>query len=146
MPTADIPFYLIGLNTNLYYKSNHETEGLEDPFGQFAWLESLLTEIRAEGKKVIFSKIRPLKPVAALAISDNRTFFLSLQALIFAHVPPGKFERFYQYYVEIEEHGYPWFSHDFNEKYLNVLSEFSDIVPVQIYGHHHTDLWKVCFE
>jgi len=44
---------LLGLNTNLYYKYDRVTRGLQDPAGQYAFLESSLIAARANGKKVM---------------------------------------------------------------------------------------------
>ena len=40
-------FYFIGVNTNLWYRSNHyEFTNPDDPMGQFEWLESKLEQAR----------------------------------------------------------------------------------------------------
>lgn len=59
-------------------------------------------------------------------------FPLAFQVLLFSHVPPGKFERFYQYYEEIGENGFPWFSSDFNEAYLDLVHQFADVLLPQV--------------
>ncbi|XP_072276651.1 acid sphingomyelinase-like phosphodiesterase 3b [Pyxicephalus adspersus] len=56
---------IIILNTNLYYDSNSVTANMEDPAGQFAWLENQLTDASQKGEKVF----------------------------IVSHVPPGYFEK-----------------------------------------------------
>ncbi|XP_046572572.1 acid sphingomyelinase-like phosphodiesterase 3b [Haliotis rubra] len=66
---------IIGLNTNIYYKSDKLTADMTDPTGQFAWLEGVLQKAKTDGEKV----------------------------LITAHVPPGihvpgKVKRFYTHY------------------------------------------------
>ena len=63
--------------------------------------------------------------------------------LLFAHVPPGKFERFYQYYSEMEQYGFPWLSETFNTKFVDLMNKYSDVFAIQLFGHHHTDSWKV---
>ncbi len=63
--------------------------------------------------------------------------------LLIAHIPPGKFERFYQFYKEENQFGFPWFRDDFNNRYLDILEEFSDVIHLQLYGHHHTDTFKI---
>ena len=60
---------LLSLNTNLWYKSNKFVQDLEDPASQFSWLERILRDCETQGRSVI----------------------------IFGHIPPGKFERFYQF-------------------------------------------------
>ncbi|KAM6428755.1 acid sphingomyelinase-like phosphodiesterase 3b [Liasis olivaceus] len=56
---------IIVLNTNLYYENNNRSIGLEDPGGQFQWLQTLLTKASETGEKVY----------------------------IIGHVPPGFFEK-----------------------------------------------------
>ncbi|KAM3829827.1 acid sphingomyelinase-like phosphodiesterase 3b isoform 2-T2 [Vipera latastei] len=56
---------IIVLNTNLYYESNNWSMSLEDPGGQFQWLQTLLTKASETGEKVY----------------------------IIGHVPPGVFEK-----------------------------------------------------
>ena len=64
-----------------------------------------------------------------------------MQVFLFAHIPPGKFERFYQTYEE--KQGFPWFNPDYNKKYLGTLQNYSDVLHLQLYGHHHTDMFKL---
>lgn len=45
---------MIVLNTNLYYENNNETISLEDPGGQFQWLQDILTHAADAGEKVFF--------------------------------------------------------------------------------------------
>jgi hypothetical protein len=40
------------------------------------------------------------------------------RVLIFSHIPPGKFERFYQQMAEVDYPGFHWLADAFNEKYL----------------------------
>ena len=112
-----LPFTLLGLNTNVFYKSNDLVdEDDDDPLGQLSWLESQLRDCRE---------------------SDTR-------ALIFAHVPPGKFERYYQPYDGEEGgYGFPWFRADLNDQFLKIIDDYSDVIAGQFYGHHHTDMVKV---
>ena len=110
------PFLLMGLNTNLWYRSNKiDFDQPEDPLGQFAWMESKLDQARIDSEKV----------------------------LLFAHIPPGKFERFYQYFQEESQHGFPWFKPQYNTKYMDILVRYADILHLQLYGHHHTDTFKL---
>lgn len=41
------------------------------------------------------------------------------------------------------QRGFPWFRPDFNDKYLSLLSNYSDVIHIQLYGHHHTDTFKI---
>jgi hypothetical protein len=64
---SKLPFHLIGLNTNIYYRSNGLVAPDDfDPLGQFEWLKDILTECQVKGEK----------------------------AFIFGHISPGKFERY----------------------------------------------------
>ncbi|XP_062996855.1 acid sphingomyelinase-like phosphodiesterase 3b [Elgaria multicarinata webbii] len=56
---------MVVLNTNLYYDNNNQTMGLEDPGGQFQWLQDTLARASEAGEKVY----------------------------IIGHVPPGFFEK-----------------------------------------------------
>lgn len=43
---------IIVLNTNLYYTQNNRTAGMEDPGGQFQWLEDMLNNASKAGEMV----------------------------------------------------------------------------------------------
>ena len=86
---------LVSLNTNLWYKSNHYTSDMADPGDMLAWLDSVLTSVQER----------------------NAT------AWVIGHIPPGKFERFYQKcgeYKGCDTHGgyygFHWLTEDFNQK------------------------------
>ena len=89
---------LISLNTNLWYKSNRHVQDLTDPANQFSWLEGILAEREREGRSVI----------------------------ILGHIPPGKFERFYQFcgeYKGCDTHGgyqgFHWMRSDFQSFFIH---------------------------
>jgi hypothetical protein len=46
------------------------------------------------------------------------------RVLIFSHIAPGKFERFYQQMAEVDYPGFHWLADAFNEKYLGRQREF----------------------
>ncbi|XP_033758813.1 acid sphingomyelinase-like phosphodiesterase 3b [Pecten maximus] len=46
---------IVALNTNLYYTSDKLTANLTDPAGQFAWLETLLTNSSVNNEKVLIT-------------------------------------------------------------------------------------------
>ncbi|KAK7078099.1 Acid sphingomyelinase-like phosphodiesterase 3b [Halocaridina rubra] len=54
--------------------------------------------------------------------------------IIAAHAPPGYFERFAVI---------PFFSEDYNDIYVDHLNDFGDVIMGQIYGHEHTDSFKL---
>ena len=56
---------------------------------------------------------------------------------IVAHVPPGMFEL-----VE----GMSWFYSEFNRKYLDILLRYTDVIRAQMYGHEHTDSFRILFD
>ncbi|WAR24739.1 ASM3B-like protein, partial [Mya arenaria] len=56
---------------------------------------------------------------------------------IIAHVPPGVFEL---------GSGLTWFYPKYNKQYLEKLEEFADIITLQLYGHEHTDSFRVQFD
>ncbi|KAH3848892.1 acid sphingomyelinase-like phosphodiesterase 3a isoform X2 [Dreissena polymorpha] len=53
---------------------------------------------------------------------------------IIAHVPPGSFEL---------GTGLGWFYDKYNRRYLDLLEEYSDVIMAQMYGHEHTDSFRV---
>ncbi|XP_002733390.1 acid sphingomyelinase-like phosphodiesterase 3b [Saccoglossus kowalevskii] len=55
---------------------------------------------------------------------------------ILAHIPPGHPER---------SHSSPWFYEEFNERYIDIISQYADIIIGQFYAHHHTDHFKVLY-
>ena len=60
-----------------------------------------------------------------------------LQVILLTHVPPGVFELY---------SGLMWFYNKFNNEYLGILREYSDIIGSQIYGHEHTDSFRVLYD
>ena len=64
-----------------------------------------------------------------------------MQVFLFTHIPPGKFERFYQRFGD--HYGFPWFAENFNDRYLQILQKYADTIHLQLYGHHHTDTFKL---
>jgi len=113
---------LVSLNSNLWYKSNHQVDGQEDPADQLRWFENILNSTQAADEKL----------------------------LIFSHIPPGKFERFYQFCGEEKGcdmnggyHGFHWLSKDFNTRYLELVEKYSQAIAGQLFAHHHTDSFKV---
>lgn len=47
---------LVSLNTVYYYTNNRLTQNLEDPAGQFLWLDAVLTNASVAKEKVPFIK------------------------------------------------------------------------------------------
>lgn len=56
------------------------------------------------------------------------------KVIVSAHAPPGYFERHAEN---------PFFSADYNDVYVDLLNEFGDVLMAQIYGHEHTDSFKL---
>lgn len=111
----NLPFKLVGLNTNIYKSKNHFTENTQDPLGQFEWLESILKKAEIDDTRIV----------------------------LFAHIPPGKFERFYQFMEEENQYGFHWFTPEFNQNYLALIDKYAHVISAQFYGHHHTDALKM---
>ena len=44
-------FRMVVLNTNLYYDQNRATQDMDDPAGQFSWLDETLTEAAKNTEK-----------------------------------------------------------------------------------------------
>uniref|UniRef100_A0A0K0EHY4 Metallophos domain-containing protein n=1 Tax=Strongyloides stercoralis TaxID=6248 RepID=A0A0K0EHY4_STRER len=53
---------------------------------------------------------------------------------IIGHIPPGSFER---------TPNFTWFHPQYNEEFLNIVIEFSDIIKWMVFGHHHTDTFRM---
>lgn len=56
------------------------------------------------------------------------------QVIIAAHAPPGFFER-----LALT----PFFNSTYNNAYVDLLNDFGENILVQIYGHEHTDSFKL---
>lgn len=54
--------------------------------------------------------------------------------IITAHAPPGYFERLALV---------PFFNISYNDAYVDLLNDFGGVILVQIYGHEHTDSFKL---
>lgn len=62
------------------------------------------------------------------------TYDVYQQVIIAAHAPPGFFERLA---------AVPFFNHTYNNAYVDLLNDFGENILVQIYGHEHTDSFKL---
>ncbi|KAH3745309.1 sphingomyelin phosphodiesterase acid-like 3 [Pelomyxa schiedti] len=58
------------------------------------------------------------------------------RVFIIAHVPPGYSERDWSFSM-LEE---------FNDKYIEIFSAYSDIIVAHLYGHLHTDSFRVMWQ
>ena len=72
------------------------------------------------------------------SIPKKNLFFISvyhsLQVILLSHVPPGLFEKY---------SSLMWFYDKFNTQYVRILQKFSDVITSQIYGHEHTDSYRI---
>ena len=72
------------------------------------------------------------------SIPKKNLFFISvyhsLQVILLSHVPPGLFEEY---------SSLMWFYDKFNTQYVRILQKFSDVITSQIYGHEHTDSYRI---
>ena len=66
------------------------------------------------------------------------------KVLIIGHVTPGGFER---------AAGTYWFSEhqdvstevQYDERYYGIVTEYHDVIVGQLYGHQHTDSFKIFY-
>lgn len=58
----------------------------------------------------------------------------SSKVIIAAHAPPGYFERFAVI---------PFFNATYNSDYINLLNKHGKVIMAQIYGHEHTDSFRI---
>ncbi|XP_076065315.1 acid sphingomyelinase-like phosphodiesterase 3b isoform X2 [Oratosquilla oratoria] len=56
------------------------------------------------------------------------------KVIIAAHAPPGYFERSAKV---------PFFNRTYNDAYVDLLNEFGEVIQAQIYGHEHTDSFRI---
>ncbi|CAK8693120.1 acid sphingomyelinase-like phosphodiesterase 3b [Clavelina lepadiformis] len=108
--TAHSDLNIISLNTPLLYTSNKafNASAVEDPGGQFKWLEESLQNIRD----------------------------LKQTAYLIGHVPPG--------YYELVDYKH-WYYLQYNEKYINVIKKYSDVISGQFFAHQHSDTFRLFY-
>ncbi|XP_046441645.1 acid sphingomyelinase-like phosphodiesterase 3b [Daphnia pulex] len=56
------------------------------------------------------------------------------KVLIAAHIPPGYFERWI---------GPPFFNPGQNDRYVQLIQIYGDVILTQVYGHTHTDSFRI---
>ncbi|XP_060071039.1 acid sphingomyelinase-like phosphodiesterase 3b [Ylistrum balloti] len=59
---------------------------------------------------------------------------LNKKVILFSHIAPGYFEK-YQDMM--------WFYDDYNKEYVKILQTFNDVIASQVYGHEHTDSFRL---
>ncbi|KAF0045943.1 hypothetical protein F2P81_002472 [Scophthalmus maximus] len=55
---------------------------------------------------------------------------------VIGHIPPGFFEK---------KRGKPWFTPEFNQKYLDLIQKHHSVILGQFFGHHHTDSFRMFY-
>ncbi|XP_069125849.1 acid sphingomyelinase-like phosphodiesterase 3b [Argopecten irradians] len=65
-------------------------------------------------------------------LSEARS--LNKKVILFSHIAPGYFEKY---------EGMMWFYDDYNYEYVKILQTFNDVIATQIYGHEHTDSFRL---
>uniref|UniRef100_A0A0N4ZSU7 Metallophos domain-containing protein n=1 Tax=Parastrongyloides trichosuri TaxID=131310 RepID=A0A0N4ZSU7_PARTI len=53
---------------------------------------------------------------------------------VIAHIPPGSFER---------TPNFTWLYPQYNEQFLDIIIEFADVIKWMVFGHHHTDTFRM---
>ena len=69
--------------------------------------------------------------------STHCLIYISSKVYIVAHVAPGVFELV---------NGMSWFYSNYNRKYLDILLRYTDVIQAQMYGHEHTDSFRILFD
>ena len=59
------------------------------------------------------------------------------QVYIIGHVPPGTMGRA----LDIQ-----WFTANFNNHFLEILQTYSDCIAAAIFGHEHTDSFRIVYD
>lgn len=54
-----------------------------------------------------------------------------------SHIAPGYFEKY---------EGLMWFYPEFNDRYVKLLRQHIDVIGSQMYGHEHTDSFRIVHE
>ncbi|OWF39125.1 acid sphingomyelinase-like phosphodiesterase 3b [Mizuhopecten yessoensis] len=65
-------------------------------------------------------------------LSEARS--LNKKVILFSHIAPGYFEK----YQDLM-----WFYNDYNNEYIKILQTFNDVIATQVYGHEHTDSFRL---
>lgn len=96
---------VLSLNTVIYSIEHLPRSSSNDPLGQFAWLESVLSEARANGGYV----------------------------MVVGHIPPtiGSYRKS-QFWQD-----------RYLDRYLALVDEYADVVSAQLFGHLHSDEFRV---
>ena len=118
---------VIVLNTNLYNVPNNLTWGEDDPCGQLTWFEQELQ--LAQSKNI---RVREPKKCAINSKSNLKLVFV--QVIVAAHIPPGYFERWI---------GPPFFNSGQNDRYVQLIHRYGDVILTHVYGHTHTDSFRI---
>ena len=64
------------------------------------------------------------------------TFFLLFQVMLSGHIPPG---------IYAQAKGVSWYYPIFNVRFLNLLQNYSDVITSTIFGHEHTDGFRIVY-
>ncbi len=68
-----------------------------------------------------------------IVLSADSIRFLA-KVLLAAHIPPGYFERWI---------GPPFFNPEQNDRFVQIIHSYSDVILTQVYGHTHTDSFRI---
>ena len=76
----------------------------------------------------------------SLSVNNSKQLFVLFfspdisQVLVAAHIPPGYFERWI---------GPPFFNPGQNDRYIQLIQIYGDVILTQVYGHTHTDSFRI---
>lgn len=76
----------------------------------------------------------PSNQLTWLASQLEEAQLFKRKVFIAGHVPPGTFEL---------AGDFKWFHDQLNERYLDVIDDYSDIITAHFYGHEHTDSFRL---
>lgn len=111
---------IVALNTLLWYKSNDNTAFLPDSDPNGA----------DPGKHFAWAD----EVLRKLSARKRRVY-------IIGHIPPGKFERYQQ-----TKEGFHWFQPRYNDRFIQMIQNHSDVIEAQFFAHHHTDSFRLFFK
>jgi len=69
-------------------------------------------------------------------MTDVSTRFLLFQVMLSGHISPGVFAQ---------AKGISWYYPIFNVRFLDLLQNYSDVITSTIFGHEHTDGFRVVY-
>ncbi|XP_046392438.1 acid sphingomyelinase-like phosphodiesterase 3b [Ischnura elegans] len=141
-------FRLVALNTNLYYRANHQTirggrgfrkvtttkRGRPWEDGAANEESSAAPDEEEDDEDDPAGQWRWLEGVLEKSMRNRETVYLV------GHVPPGVEERSGNAKEPLGS-----FKERVNRRYLNLVRKYSHVIVGQFFGHHHSDSFRVIY-